>query len=64
VLAQHVIQPPPPPSGSVPDLPPGLESVILEMLEKKPEDRIGTMAEVAQRLGEFAPSPQTANQAI
>jgi tRNA A-37 threonylcarbamoyl transferase component Bud32 len=64
VLAQHVIQPPPPPSGSVPDVPPGLESVILEMLEKKPEDRIGTMAEVAQRLGEFAPSPQTANQAI
>jgi serine/threonine-protein kinase len=48
--------PPPPPSSVRPDIPPGLERVILRCLEKDPARRFGSVAELASALAPFAPS--------
>lgn len=47
---QHVKEPPPRPRDRIPDLPQGLEDVILALLEKRPENRPQSGAEVAQAL--------------
>jgi len=53
---QHVKEQPPPPSGLV-DLPPGLEEVILSLLEKKPENRPQSGQEIADALEAVAGEP-------
>jgi serine/threonine-protein kinase len=39
VMAQHIVEQPAPPRTLRPDIPPVLDSLILQMLAKKPEDR-------------------------
>ena len=46
----HRHSPVPDPRTLVPDIPEGIVGLVLEMLAKQPEDRIGTAAEVQQRL--------------
>jgi serine/threonine-protein kinase len=50
LIAAHLNQPPPPPRWWVNDLPQPVEDVLLRLLEKKPEDRYQTMAEVVEAL--------------
>jgi serine/threonine protein kinase len=49
VLHAHISKPPKPPHKHVKDIPPALDNLILQMLEKAPEDRPG-VAEVRRRL--------------
>ncbi len=49
-LDKHLHATPPPPRQVRPDLPAGLEEVILRSLAKKPEDRYATGTEMAQAL--------------
>ncbi|HHO52805.1 MAG TPA: hypothetical protein ENK18_18500, partial [Deltaproteobacteria bacterium] len=53
----HVKSPPPAPRSLVPQLPPDLEAVILALLEKSPDDRLQTGAEVADALEAVAGHP-------
>jgi hypothetical protein len=50
ILAQHLNEPVIPPSDSRPDMPPALESIILRLLAKDPQDRFGSASEVCQAL--------------
>ena len=50
VLEQHVSEPPRPPSSLAPDLPPEAEAIVLRCLEKAPENRFQSMAELAEVL--------------
>ena len=64
-LMAHQTQPPPPIGSLVGGVPPELAAAIAKMLEKKPEDRIQTMDEVAAALApagaaEAAPRVPTA----
>ena len=52
IAMAHVTDPPPPPSGLRPDVPPALEALILNMLAKAPADRPPSCAEVRRRLDE------------
>jgi tetratricopeptide (TPR) repeat protein len=56
IITQHLNTPPVAPSWHVPDLPPGLESLILRMLEKDPSKRPSTAAEVRQFLKSMSSS--------
>ncbi len=49
IMAMHLRATPPPPSDMWPDIPPGLESLLLAMLEKDPDTR-PTMLTVAHTL--------------
>ena len=51
ILVGHLMQPPPPPRSLEPSVPEGYEAVILRCLEKKPEDRYGSMDELFEALG-------------
>ncbi|HVN53530.1 MAG TPA: protein kinase [Anaerolineaceae bacterium] len=53
VVSQHLYAPVVPPRTYAPDLPPALDSLILRMLAKKPEDRPATAAEVLQAINEL-----------
>ncbi len=46
IARQHLNAPPPPLSEARPDVPPGLEKVVMRCLEKLPEDRFASMDEV------------------
>ena len=50
IITQHLNTPPVAPSWHVPDLPPGLEALILRLLEKDPAKRPQSAAEVRQAL--------------
>lgn len=52
-LAFVLTSPAIPPSRRVPDLPPALERLILWCLEKRPDDRPGTVTEIAAVLSSF-----------
>jgi len=56
ILTQHMYKAPVPIRALVPppDVPPGLEAIILKALSKKPEQRYQTMEEVAQDLDKMA----------
>jgi serine/threonine-protein kinase len=46
IIVKHATEPPRTPSGLRPSLPPAVESVVLRCLEKKPEDRWQSAAEL------------------
>jgi len=52
LVMKHINDPVPPPSQLVPDLPAGLEAIILKMLMKQPEKRFLSAGEVAVALRE------------
>jgi serine/threonine-protein kinase len=39
IAYKHVQDPPPPPTTIIPDLPPGVEAIIMKLLRKRPEER-------------------------
>jgi serine/threonine protein kinase len=66
ILVAHLQQPPPRPRAIHPDVPEELEEIILKTLEKKPEDRYQSMAELhdslvgcMERLGISSERPRT-----
>lgn len=59
ILSKHITQSPPSPRDIVPDLPEELEDLILHMLAKSVDERIGTMNEVSTRFAAWAAEPQT-----
>src|SRR5438132_2960033 len=50
IIGQHLNTPPVAPTWHRPDCPPGLETLILRLLEKDPQKRPATAAEVAAAL--------------
>src|SRR4029077_18144530 len=50
IISQHLNTPPVAPSWHVPDVPPGLEALILRLLEKDPGKRPASAADVRQML--------------
>ena len=50
ILVAHLQQPPPLPRSIEPQVPEELERIILRTLEKKPEDRYGSMSELHEAL--------------
>lgn len=67
VLSKHINEPPPPPRTREPSIPEEVETVILKMLSKEPDDRFQTMEEVEaairgidERLGVATPTMATA----
>ncbi|MCF2533997.1 serine/threonine-protein kinase [Yinghuangia soli] len=54
IMNQHFVKPASPPSGTRPDVPPGLDAVVLRMLAKDPAQRFGSMADVWNALGPYA----------
>src|SRR5438445_7700317 len=57
IIGQHLNTPPVAPSWHVPDLPPGLEALILRLLEKDPGRRPAAASEVRQALAGVAMNP-------
>src|SRR5207248_7658566 len=55
IITQHLNVPPVAPSWHVPDLPPGLETLILRLLEKDPAKRPASGAAVRQILASITP---------
>jgi serine/threonine-protein kinase len=54
VLARQLVEEPPPlPAGT----PPALERLVLDLMQKKPEDRPASAQEVLDRLAEFTSTP-------
>src|SRR5262249_6790938 len=47
---QHLNDPPVPPSSRAPDVVPALDQLVLRLLEKRPEDRLGYASDVAEAL--------------
>ncbi|WP_406363855.1 serine/threonine-protein kinase [Streptomyces sp. NBC_01579] len=54
---QHANEPVPPLSGHRPGIPIGLKKLVAGLLEKKPEDRPGSAAEVRALLAAWVPAP-------
>lgn len=54
VAYHHCHTPPPNPRELVPEIPEGFAQLVLDMMAKDPEERIGTAAEVAAQLKKFA----------
>jgi len=50
LLMAHVSRPPPLPSELRPDLPPGLEPILLKLLQKEPDDRFQSCAELGRAI--------------
>ena len=48
IISAHLREPPPPPTSLVPELPSGLDELVLRCLAKSPEDRFATMSELQQ----------------
>lgn len=56
VCTRILQDPPPPPRALRPEIPRSLETTILRCLEKRPEQRFGSVEELALSLREFAPA--------
>jgi hypothetical protein len=50
VLVAHAERTPAPPRSKVPDLPEPIETIILDLLQKSPEQRVPSATELARRL--------------
>jgi hypothetical protein len=57
VLERHVYEPAPRLSSLVPEIPPALDALVAAMLEKEPDRRPTTMADVVSRLDEALAAP-------
>src|SRR5207302_852323 len=57
IITQHLNTPPVAPSWHVPDCPPGLEALILRLLEKDPSRRPESAEAVRSLLAGVTPSP-------
>lgn len=57
-MRQHVEEDPPPLRSARPDTPAGLEELVLELLEKEPENRPADAQDVYERLLPFLPRPR------
>jgi len=57
VTTQHLSTPPPPLHASLPDIPPDVEAIVLQALEKEPADRFPTVQAFAHALEEAAGVP-------
>lgn len=66
VISQHLHAPPVPPSSYNSDIPPLLDRLIMQLLQKNPEDRPASAAETKQILAQVlrAPGAATANGAV
>ena len=53
VLERHRSEPPAPPSELVDDVPPALDDLVLQLLAKRPQDRLGYAGDVATALSEL-----------
>lgn len=63
VMNQHINATAPRPSGLNPRVPPALDALVMQMLEKSPEDRPQTAAEVRDRLDRVLASRAGAGEA-
>ena len=61
IMMMHIMDPFPHPTEKVPDLPQPVEDILLKMVEKSPDDRFQTMAQVANALQELQPSHTSAS---
>ncbi|MGE5140869.1 MAG: ATP-binding protein, partial [Rudaea sp.] len=59
VISQHLHAPVVPPRALNPNIPPALESVIVSLLAKRPEDRPASAGEVRRRLEHLDEEPET-----
>src|SRR2546425_12698929 len=57
IISQHLNTPPVSPSWHAPDVPPGLEALILRLLEKDQSKRPGSASEVRAMLASVTPLP-------
>ncbi len=64
IITQHLNMPPVAPSWHARDLPPGLEVLILRLLEKDPQKRLASAAEARQALADVSRSPSVRSQEI
>src|SRR5439155_4619974 len=55
IITQHLNTPPVAPSWHVPDLPPGIEALILRLLEKDPSKRPESAALVRETIASVTP---------
>jgi tetratricopeptide (TPR) repeat protein len=55
--SDHLEKTAPPPSAFRPELPQGLDSLVLKLLEKKPEDRFQNISELKDELSKIVPFP-------
>lgn len=58
VMVAHVDDVPPPPRSLVPDLPPEVEAIILRCIEKDPDHRFSSMAELESELFAWVTPPE------
>jgi serine/threonine-protein kinase len=53
IAYKHVQDPPPPPTTIIPDLPPGVEAIIMKLLRKRPEERYASAEELRADLRRY-----------
>jgi serine/threonine-protein kinase len=53
IAYKHVQDPPPSPSEIIPDLPPGVEAIIMKLLRKRPEERYASAEDLRADLRRF-----------
>ncbi|MSV85685.1 MAG: Stk1 family PASTA domain-containing Ser/Thr kinase, partial [Actinobacteria bacterium] len=59
IAYKHVQDQPAAPSTLIPTLPPGLEAIIMKLLQKKPDDRYASAEDLRMDLGRFLGGEQT-----
>ncbi|CAN5598389.1 Stk1 family PASTA domain-containing Ser/Thr kinase [soil metagenome] len=59
IAYKHVQDQPAPPSTLISDLPPGLEAIIMKLLQKRPDDRYASAEDLRADLGRFLAGEQT-----
>ena len=59
IAYKHVQDQPAPPSTIMPELPPGLEAIIMKLLQKRPDDRYASAEDLRADLGRFLAGERT-----